>query len=466
MLRVRAFADPESLSFVAKFFIVFAIAYAFVVTVAFYFILGEWRTYAQSTVSTVSIANNGSITETCEILNCAYFDVDGVRVYHQKNGEYTELAHKNVGFTDLIEDLLVIPVETKDHSVTLGLSVRSLCTFYTNTILTLYVFLMVLSLIFLMRYLISSNIKSLKDGASNTASLHNKNMSMLAEQLHHELNTPLSVVKELCDKVFSNMEVASTCNRVDKGSSPCTSCTMPEKFAEMSNFKRIIDNNIRQAFVFIERMADVKQIRYSNGNKSIYDIAKATFDIMGVYNRTNYTYDIDVSLRNYRIDHGSGLKNHELMNILVNHIKNSLEAGSCHIVVSLNKVVHYKMNRLDRSLAKAIDFLSTHDLGVGTPLAIVILYKFMSTKARHNTKLARVALIDNGTGIPEEFQSKIFNLNSSTKKKNGVIRGAGLYLNREILRDSRGDLWLHKTNKTGTTFILDVPCEQVPSRFA
>ncbi len=464
MHRVKAFVDPESLTFVAKFFLVFAVAYAFVVSSAFYFVVGEWKVYAEQSMAAIEKSNHGMATETCDIMGCVYITIDGVTIYRGENNVYTDISpvgEDKIG--SLFHSVVVIPIQSRNKDVTFGMSISNLITFYFNIILILYVFLMVLSLIFLIRYLIRSSIKSLVDGASNTASIHNKNMAMLAEQLHHELNTQLSVVKELCDKVFLNMQDAATCTTDKNDHSPCKDCTMPKRHAEMVAYKRIINNNIKQAFVFIERMADVKQIRYSNGNKNIYDIVKATFDIMGVYNRSNYTYDIDDSFKRFRLDHASGLQNHELMNILVNHIKNSLEAGSSHIVVSLNKVVLHKMSRSDMIISRAIHCLGKYNISGISPLGIVVLYRFLSNKGRHNTTIARMALIDNGSGIPKEFQDKLFSLNASTKNKNGVIRGAGLYLNRNILQESRGDLWMHKTGKSGTTFILDVPSEQISS---
>jgi signal transduction histidine kinase len=462
MHRVKAFVDHENLTFVGRFFLVFAVAYTLVVSVAFYFVVEEWKDYAETSMLAIEESSNTSISETCTIMSCHYIEINGEIIYRTANNEYTEKAPDRTAIENLLYSVSVIPIKSTAKNVTFGMSLSNLATFYINVTTTLYVFLMSLALIFLIKYVIRSNIKSLVDGASNTASLHNKNMAMLAEQLHHELNTPLSVVKELCDKVFGEMAQASTCKVGDrKAKTPCVNCTMPSRYSSMQLFKGIIDNNIKQAFVFIERMADVKQVRYSNGNKSLYDIAKATFDIMGVYNRSNYTFDIDDNLKRYRLNHFSGLKNHEFMNILLNHIKNSLEAGSSHIVISLNKVVPHKMSTVDAMLSSGINFIGNHRLGfIGSSL-IVVLYKMMSSKGKSNIKIARIALIDNGSGIPKEFQDRIFNLNASTKNKSGVIRGAGLFLNRQILRESKGDLILFKTGPKGTTFILDVPAENI-----
>jgi signal transduction histidine kinase len=293
-------------------------------------------------------------------------------------------------------------------------------------------------------------------GASTTAALHNKNMSMLAEQLHHEINTPLTVVKTLCDKVLSEIKDSAICGLEEKRS-PCNNCEMPKKYQKLRGYKKIIDDNIRQAYVVIERMAEVKQVRYSNGNKTLYDITKATFDIMGVYNRANYVYTIDNRLREYIVDHNSGIKNHEVMNILLNHIKNSLEANASDIRVILHSIAEHRMSSYDSHIMSAIMYADKYLPNLLSDITILMLDKMISKSGKERKSIARVLLIDNGKGIPEQFAHNIFNLNWSSKKKNGIVRGAGLYLNRAILRTAGGDVDVLESSSRGTTFILSIP---------
>jgi K+-sensing histidine kinase KdpD len=204
-------------------------------------------------------------------------------------------------------------------------------------------------------------------------------------------------------------------------------------------------------------MAEVKQVRYSNGNKTLYDITKATFDIMGVYNRANYVYSIDNRLRDYVVDHKTGIKNHEVMNILLNHIKNSLEADASDIRVILNSIADYKMSSYDRHIMSAIMYADRYLPSLLSDITILMLDKMISRSGKDRKSIAKVLLIDNGKGIPEQFMQNIFNLNWSSKKKNGIIRGAGLYLNRAILRTAGGDVDVLESSSSGTTFILSIP---------
>ena len=101
-----------------------------------------------------------------------------------------------------------------------------------------------------------------------------------------------------------------------------------------------------------------------------------------------------------------------MLNILLNHLKNSLEANS-------NKI-HIVFNNINKNS----------------------LY---------------FSIIDNGSGIPQEMVKRIFLPNSSTKEEyNQFIRGNGLYLNKSILTLSQGDVTLLNTSKYGTTFQLRI----------
>ena len=463
MRRVKAFMDSDSLAIISKFFIWFTIIYSIIIGSAFCLVVKEWKIYAKEAISIMESNGRTSVSDICAVMKCRYTKDGKEKKYIDGEETFINNYFTNSSFGELIDFMAVVPIHSEKTGITFGLSIADLISSYIKITATLYIFIMAISLIFLIKYLIRSNMRFLVDGAGKAAMLHNKNMAMLAEQLHHELNTPLSVVKELCDKIFKTIYNTPPCPLDDKKNPNCKICGVPKDFENIKVLKHIIDNNINQAFVFIDRMADAKQIKYSNGNKSLYDIAKATFDVMSIFNRTNYNFTIDSNLSKYRINHSTGLKNHELMNILVNHIKNSLEAGASHIVISINKIVPYRPSLTDKAIFKAIDFIGKHNFGFIGHIAISVLYKMISIQAKTNLSVVRLALIDNGSGIPKEFQDKIFDLNASSKEKNGVVRGVGLYLNRKILRESYGDLWLHKTSNKGTTFILDVPAEEKPS---
>lgn len=66
-----------------------------------------------------------------------------------------------------------------------------------------------------------------------------------------------------------------------------------------------------------------------------------------------------------------------------------------------------------------------------------------------------VRVTDDGPGIPEDLQERLFRLGNSTRHSGAS--GWGLYLTRQSLREHRGDIWLERSAPGATTFCLRVP---------
>jgi signal transduction histidine kinase len=72
-----------------------------------------------------------------------------------------------------------------------------------------------------------------------------------------------------------------------------------------------------------------------------------------------------------------------------------------------------------------------------------------------------VEIVDNGTGIPPEIQSKIFNLFFTTKGQKGT--GIGLSATKKIVEDHGGTIELESTPGQGTRFRVFLPTTPPPS---
>lgn len=84
--------------------------------------------------------------------------------------------------------------------------------------------------------------------------------------------------------------------------------------------------------------------------------------------------------------------------------------------------------------------------------------------ASMNEARARIAVMDNGAGIPPEFRDRIFQRfaqadSSDTRKKSGT--GLGLSIAREIARHHGGDITFESVSGEGTTFTVDLPLAPV-----
>jgi two-component system sensor histidine kinase/response regulator len=75
-----------------------------------------------------------------------------------------------------------------------------------------------------------------------------------------------------------------------------------------------------------------------------------------------------------------------------------------------------------------------------------------------------ISLKDNGIGIKEDKQDKIFTLNISstygTANEKGT--GLGLILSKDFMAQQGGDLWFESAAAEGTTFYLSLPAEHAP----
>ena len=70
---------------------------------------------------------------------------------------------------------------------------------------------------------------------------------------------------------------------------------------------------------------------------------------------------------------------------------------------------------------------------------------------------ALVKVIDNGTGIPEEIQNKLFTP-SFTTKSSGM--GLGLAMVKNIIQNAKGKIWFETQVGKGTTFYIEFPLYQ------
>jgi two-component system, NtrC family, sensor histidine kinase KinB len=81
----------------------------------------------------------------------------------------------------------------------------------------------------------------------------------------------------------------------------------------------------------------------------------------------------------------------------------------------------------------------------------------ISTRIRGNR--AYISVRDNGSGIPQEYQNKIFDKFVQVKGKDGSAGGAGLGLTiaREIVQAHRGQIWVESEEGRGSVFTFTVP---------
>jgi signal transduction histidine kinase len=284
---------------------------------------------------------------------------------------------------------------------------------YTINIIIIYMILLLtiyttISISLFSYYVRAVRTKDLLRFSDEKTTLSNLITTVLTENLHHELKTPLAAISS------EIMYIEEDINNILEERN-CLSCKMYVENSPLHSFENI-KTNLGIIYNIIETMKMSKIIKHSNGSKSIYDVVDSASKIMLITSKVkNFSIEIEEDLKNYSLN---GFRNEDLLNILINHFKNSIEACSTKIVVKNLEGV--KDNKL----------------------------KFY--------------IIDNGNGIPKNAIDKIYDLHFSTKpvSEKDSTRGVGLFLSREILRQyGKGDEKLYSTSKEGTIFEISVPAK-------
>lgn len=80
--------------------------------------------------------------------------------------------------------------------------------------------------------------------------------------------------------------------------------------------------------------------------------------------------------------------------------------------------------------------------------------RVISVSEENNEESIIVKVTDNGEGIPQEMQSKIFIPNFTTKSSG---TGLGLAMSKTIVEQAKGKIWFETVEGEGTTFFVELP---------
>jgi len=307
-----------------------------------------------------------------------------------------QTARPNFKPTHTITDIVFkdsIVIDTKLGAVEIEMDLSEEMIFLVHIFTVFTSFLILLFSLNSIRVIYSLNITRLEDQKRRESLAANKMLGIMADNIRHELNASIIKTVTYLDGIRAGFDF----DYVDT----------EEQLVLIGK----IESNMETATGVLNVMAGIKEMKFSNGNKNLYDIISLAFQSVVVFSKDR-TIEIDESLKCWSVDH-SNLSNGALTHILTNLFTNSLEAQAKNLQV-----------RMDRVAKEGI---------------------------------CTFYLIDNGTGVPEHLHKDLFKADTSSK---GAMHGNGLFTGKEILNAAHGDISLYFAEKgVGTTFKIEVIVE-------
>lgn len=438
----------------------------------FYIVNELYKNNLTSTAKkTISEYGEIDLEHLCTISNCSQigfidepfsFSPGKTHLIKNKQSEIIKQLWKNKNKSHFNLKLLFITSFNKELNKNLLLFIPKYKLFIisnTNkaflTILKMYleiyvVLLMILSILFF-EYKRKLKKHSELNIINSSNILREKNMQILTENIHHELNTPVAIIQggvlKLEANVLAEMKKIKNC---------LINCSTTQK-TELVDFG-LIYSSIDQINTVLERMSNFKHLRYSNGNKNLKDIINYSMNSMSIYKAAHFKISSSDDLANWGLYHGDTyLKNEDLLNIISNHFRNSIEATSTKIEVQL-KITKTKFSYFNAHIFIIDNGNGLRDKETGlllSPSKYQNIFKdYYSSKNKDGeskVQQSRGKIIDFFLTLKSTFSKNNFS------KPNSGSRGVGLYLNKELLKENHGDLKLRETSEKGTAFEIIVP---------
>lgn len=271
---------------------------------------------------------------------------------------------------------------------------------------------------------------------SDKFKLEGKLQKTIAESAYHEMVVPIATIKTAIERINKECSVLVK-NDYDLKT-------------KLDRHSTVITSSACSLESVINHMATIKKTRNEGETRSLWEIillANKNLKVYHTYSNFDYTIDNISLLRNWC---ALGLANGEILNIFNNLIKNSLEAGANMIVFDARKKIG--SNEISIILSDNGNGIE----GYGETVFEDDVFKLGFTQKESKSNLKQntgrlqglkddiIGLIS--VGLPEEIAT----LETTSS------RGIGLYLTKEILRKSDGDIRITSSTSEGTTFVITI----------
>lgn len=348
----------------------------------------------------INMYDEDNIHHICSIVGCNSIYTNTNNYTNKKL--YQDIAPEllRLNNSSIREDLsLIVPLvsEKINNKQYIYFSVDT-SPFYDLFLVLYFVLLVVFNV--LIYIILKTNIKKEKllheiESTKDKTTLQYENLMFFIENLNHEVNTPMFILSRKLKDI--KLKIERLCS--------VTECDTPS----ITQSFKIISDSIEQINAVMQRTREVKRINKVSDDRTISDLIESTILIVKVMRAEDFSWEIDEELEKYFLDQEL-IGNGTFINILTNHVKNSLEAFSTRFTVL---------------------FVSqTKDL-------LTLDFK------------------DDGNGIKDIHKKQVFNKGFTTKGEKDE-RGCGLSINKNILEMCGGNIELIDTD-VGATFRITIP---------
>ena len=272
------------------------------------------------------------------------------------------------------------------------------------------------------RTLKDKNIASIDIIKNNESINKYETLLGLVANVNHDVATPLNVINSVFeDYKYTNDKFINYLDRYDdeliNSEESCDYNTIKEKLMEnIITSKENVELGaaaVRQIYDKLHSMSDGND-KLEVTNESVYELIEISVKLLNKLS----VVDIDTCIINpifkkLKIDESIGMPNMLFVSMVINHLKNAMEA---------------KANRIDITLVNDC-----------------------------------INIVDNGRGIDPLIADSIFNSDFSTKDATDTLRGNGLYINKLLLNGKYGgDITLvNSIPNIATVFCLKIKLKRI-----
>ena len=298
----------------------------------------------------------------------------------------------------------------KDGKVYIGVKINdnivytSIQNILTRTVITIFItgfIIIVMSMMFMYRVLTDERLSYLFSLHKKSTDLQHKIMYYTAYNLTHEVRTPLLIIKSVGDDL--KYEISNIKKKIgvqnNMGVKKCNYCVNYDLDCVLTDFVNtsdelleLLNTSVTQIEDTLTSITDYKDIKTGTSERNLYDLFMVSINML---NRSTVdgkfsTVEVDEELKKYKVDTTIGMTDSFLLNTIINHTKNSLEARANTIKLKINNITD---------------------------------------------KHIELYVIDNGSGVSDDIKDHIMELHTTTKSLVDGERGTGLHTNDLLLRN-------------------------------